>query len=101
MPALSSRAMKCTLVASVLLLAVAACGNKKSDPGTGSGSGSAAPPQRPSQLPQTQMEKLVLPDDAKRAEKIALGHALFFDKRLSGKNDRACYSCHMNEDGNG
>jgi cytochrome c peroxidase len=26
---------------------------------------------------------------------------LFFDKRLSGKNDRACYDCHKNEDGTG
>ena len=48
-----------------------------------------------------QMEKLALPDDPKRAEKIALGHVLFFDKRLSGANDRSCYSCHQNEDGNG
>ena len=36
-----------------------------------------------------------------RDAKIALGHALFFDKRLSGANDRSCYSCHQNEDGNG
>ena len=36
-------------------------------------------------------------DDAK----VALGHQLFFDKRLSVDGTRACYSCHMNEDGNG
>jgi cytochrome c peroxidase len=89
--------MKRTFAVGLLLLA--ACGNKKSEPDKGSGS--AAPPQRPSQLPQTQMEKLVLPDDPKRAEKIELGHVLFFDQRLSGHNDRSCYSCHMNEDGNG
>jgi len=47
------------------------------------------------------MPKLALPDDAKRAEKVALGNVLFFDKRLSGHDDRACYSCHMNEDGTG
>ncbi len=34
-------------------------------------------------------------------ELIALGHVLFFDKRLSAAADRACYSCHQNEDGNG
>src|SRR5688572_19865480 len=89
--------MKRTFLVVVVLFA--ACGNKKSE--QGGGTGSAAPVQRPSELPQTQLEKLVLPDDPKRAEKIALGHTLFFDKRLSGHNDRSCYSCHMNEDGNG
>lgn len=88
----------------VLAIGLAACGSKKSpDPGGGSGSSSApteAAP-RPSSLPQMKLEKLELPDDAKRAEKIALGNALFFDKRLSGANDLACYSCHQNEDGNG
>src|SRR4051812_3575021 len=65
---------------------------------------SEAPPvttPRPSQQPQAQLPPLVLPDDPKRNEKIALGHVLFFDKRLSGKNDRSCYSCHQNEDGLG
>lgn len=32
---------------------------------------------------------------------VKLGHALFFDKRLSVDNTLACYSCHQNEDGNG
>ena len=95
------------LVLAALAFAPIACGNKKS-PGTeGSGSSGSAtatpvePPQRLSQLPQMTMEKLALAEDAKRTEKIALGHALFFDKRLSGGADRACYSCHQNEDGNG
>lgn len=75
--------------------------------GSGSGSGlqgsaAANPPRpRPSQQALPQLPALVLPDDAKRAEKIALGNALFFDKRLSGGTDRSCYSCHANEDGNG
>lgn len=30
-----------------------------------------------------------------------LGHQLFFDKRLSVDGSRACYSCHLNEDGTG
>ena len=34
-------------------------------------------------------------------DKIALGHQLFFDKRLSVDGSRACYSCHQNEHGNG
>ena len=87
----------------VLAVGLAACGNKKTDPGAGTGSSNApvevAP--RPSSLPQTPMPKLTLADDPKRAEKIALGNALFFDKRLSGGNDLACYDCHKNEDGNG
>lgn len=33
--------------------------------------------------------------------KVALGHQLFFDKRLSGDGKLACYSCHLNEDGTG
>ncbi len=34
-------------------------------------------------------------------EKVALGHKLFFDKRLSVDESVSCYSCHQNEDGNG
>jgi cytochrome c peroxidase len=52
-------------------------------------------------MTQAQLPKLELPDDPKRAEKVALGHALFFDTRLSVDGSRACYSCHQNEDGNG
>ena len=33
--------------------------------------------------------------------KVALGHQLFFDARLSVDGSRSCYSCHMNENGNG
>jgi cytochrome c peroxidase len=33
--------------------------------------------------------------------KVALGHQLFFDARLSVDGSRSCYSCHQNEDGNG
>ncbi len=92
-----------TLVA-VLAVGLLACSSKKSgDQGGGTGSSTATPEPaaRPSTLPQLKLEKLVLPDDPKRAEKIALGNALFFDKRLSGASDLACYDCHKNEDGNG
>jgi cytochrome c peroxidase len=33
--------------------------------------------------------------------KIKLGHQLFFDKRLSADGSRACYSCHLMQDGTG
>jgi cytochrome c peroxidase len=46
--------------------------------------------------------KQVIPaDNPQSDEKVALGHQLFFDKRLSGDKKLACYSCHQNEDGNG
>ena len=56
---------------------------------------------RPSQGTLPVLPALSLPDDPKRKEKISLGHALFFDKRLSVDGSLACYSCHQNEDGNG
>ena len=99
--------MKRTLV---IVLATAAFGGCKKDkeqpkPATGSGTAAATPVEppksRPSQQPQPQLPPLELPEDPKRADRVKLGHALFFDKRLSGANDRACYSCHMNEDGTG
>jgi cytochrome c peroxidase len=95
----------------VCLAITAGCESKKKDdpkpkPGpSSSGDGSATPVEtariRLSQDPQPTMPQLDLPEDPKRKEKVVLGNTLFFDKRLSGKNDRACYSCHKNADGNG
>jgi len=96
-----------TRALAIALVAVAfGCKDKESSSRGGAKAGSAATPgapaaPRPSQQPQPALPKLELPDDPKRAEKIALGHALFFDQRLSGHNDRSCYSCHQNEHGNG
>jgi len=43
-----------------------------------------------------------IPEDNPQTDaKVALGHQLFFDKRLSVDGSRACYSCHMNENGTG
>ena len=39
-------------------------------------------------------------DNPMTAAKVALGHQLFMDKRLSGDGSRSCYSCHQNELGN-
>ncbi|MEJ7602763.1 MAG: cytochrome c peroxidase [Kofleriaceae bacterium] len=91
---------------SIVLAAAAGCGTKKSEPAAGSGSapagsGAMAPVQRYSELPGSALPAVELAEDPKRNEKIALGHALFFDKRLSGAADLSCYSCHQNEDGNG
>ncbi|MBL9019953.1 MAG: c-type cytochrome [Myxococcales bacterium] len=95
-----------TTRALVLSLAATAFGCKSKDEpkptgGSGSGTATAETPRaapRPSQAPQP---KLPPPPDAGDPKKVALGHVLFFDKRLSGANDRSCYSCHQNEDGNG
>ena len=40
-------------------------------------------------------------DNPQSEEKVALGHQLFFDPRLSVDGSRSCYSCHLNEDGTG
>src|SRR5687767_1235937 len=99
----------------LLSLALAACVaggcKKKSTEGEATGTGAAtgsgpatgatAPADRPSQGQLQPMPPLALPDDANRAAKVALGNALFFDKRLSVDGSRACYSCHLNENGTG
>ena len=38
-------------------------------------------------------------DNASSPEKVALGHELFLDPRLSGDGSRSCYSCHLNDRG--
>ncbi|MBK9032014.1 MAG: cytochrome-c peroxidase [Myxococcales bacterium] len=47
------------------------------------------------------MPPLAASTDPQNAAKVTLGNALFFDKRLSVDGSRACYSCHMNENGTG
>ena len=90
----------------------AACKKKEAVPAAGTGTGAAGgtaggtaaptpPPPRPSQATLQPMPALELPDDPKRDAKVALGHALFFDQRLSVDGSRKCYSCHMNEQGTG
>jgi cytochrome c peroxidase len=99
--------MKWSILVLGIAAAVAGCKNKETQqqsppPASGSGAAPVPPPaQRPSQLPLAQLPPLELPADPKRAEKVELGNVLFFDQRLSANNDRACYSCHKNEDGNG
>ncbi len=54
-------------------------------------------PRVPPELPALK----VPPDNPVTPEKVALGHQLFFDARLSVDGSRSCYSCHQNEHGNG
>ena len=85
-------------VAFVAAASIGGCKSKEeSKPTTGSAEAPKAPP-RASQMPQPKLPAMSGEVDPKKVE---LGHVLFFDKRLSGANDRSCYSCHQNEDGNG
>jgi cytochrome c peroxidase len=111
---MNTRALMLSLVA-LGATVIPACKSKSSDAPQGSAPGGSAatgvppqgsadpvpPAQRPSQGPLPLMQGLKRDEDPARRDKIALGNALFFDKRLSGASDRACYSCHQNEDGNG
>jgi len=54
-------------------------------------------PPAPSEFPQLKIPG----DNPQTPDKIALGHQLFFDARLSVDGSRSCYSCHQNEHGNG
>ena len=51
-------------------------------------------------LPAGLGEPPVPEDNPMSAAKVALGHRLFFDKRLSVDGSRSCYSCHQNHLGN-
>ncbi|MGB1276601.1 MAG: cytochrome-c peroxidase, partial [Nannocystaceae bacterium] len=60
----------------------------------------APPPAWAWTLPAGLKAPEVPSDNPMSAAKVALGHKLFFDKRLSGDGSRSCYSCHQNELGN-
>ncbi len=45
-------------------------------------------------------ESMKIPaDNAMTKEKVELGKQLYYDKRLSGDGSRACYTCHLKENG--
>ncbi|UCH29442.1 MAG: cytochrome-c peroxidase, partial [Myxococcales bacterium] len=54
-------------------------------------------PPAPGKFPDQKIPE----DNPQSPEKVALGHQLFFDARLSVDGSRSCYSCHQNEHGNG
>jgi cytochrome c peroxidase len=98
------------ILAVTLGLGLGACGKKKDSSSEAPTPPMQTPPaapttpppaSRPSQGPQQTVPALTLPADPARDAKVELGHALFFDKRLSGTGKTACYSCHLNEDGTG
>ncbi len=94
--------------------ALAACG--QAEPGKNHGSDNAARASKDSSTKtktktKTKPYAFTLPkgltappevpkDNPMSAEKIALGHKLFMEPKLSVDASRSCYSCHQNERGN-
>jgi cytochrome c peroxidase len=57
-------------------------------------------PEPAAYAPLSGYTPMVVPaDNPMTPEKVALGHQLFFDYRLSGDESRSCYHCHVNEKG--
>lgn len=94
------RALPTSLLAAALLtvmVGVTACG--------GAPEPAPEPAEEPAPAPMPAgtpagFEPVAIPaDNPMTPEKIALGHQLFFDQRLSADGSRSCYSCHLNEHG--
>ena len=90
----------------VLLVPLLACSRRERPRRTrpiASGPAAIVPaqPQLPDELPADLGEMKIPADNQQSDAKIALGHQLFFDTRLSVDGSRACYSCHQNDHGNG
>lgn len=64
------------------------------------GAGPEGQPEYAWDLPRGLKAPAVPADNPMSADKVALGHALFMDKRLSVDGTRSCYSCHQNQLGN-
>jgi cytochrome c peroxidase len=110
-----ARARTCLPVVVIgLTLALApACGGEQPAKPTKDTAGKPAPKpaagsDAPTPAPTGDVWKWTLPkglstppmvpaDNPMSAAKVALGHQLFMDKRLSGDGSRSCYSCHQNE----
>lgn len=82
-----------------VVLVVAAC--SKSEPARETPPQAAAPAVTAKAVEATSpLGRITHPrDNATSPAKVALGHQLYFDKRLSGDGTRSCYSCHVNEKG--
>ena len=91
----------CTGLVLLFAFGLAACKSKptgeKVAPATKPVAERAELPAAPADLPELKIPG----DNPQTPAKIALGHQLFFDARLSADGSRSCYSCHQNEHGNG
>lgn len=88
------------------LVIVPGCGGSEDPASTDEGSGStldltfALPADPANYQPLAGYEAMMVPStNPITSEKAALGHALFFDERLSGDGKLSCYSCHLNDKG--
>ncbi len=98
----STSATRRALAASLLILfALSACKSKpaedKAAPPSAPATEKVEAPPAPAAFPELKIPE----DNPQTPEKVALGHQLFFDARLSVDGTRSCYSCHQNEHGNG
>lgn len=93
-----------TLVAAVIStlfmgVAIAAC-SSSSGPETVEREMLQLPADPAKYAPHPRFEAMNVPaDNPITVEKATLGWQLWFDTRLSGKGDRSCYGCHVNEKG--
>jgi cytochrome c peroxidase len=84
------------LVAVSALTLLAAC----EQPRSGGGAAEFKPEIQPLPKGLASYAEMSIPaDNPMTAEKVALGHQLFFDKRLSGDESRSCYDCHVCDKG--
>src|SRR5215208_34181 len=79
----------------VIAIAFIGCGRNTSPI-----SGAFTPEIQPLPAGLASYEAMAIPaDNPMSPEKVALGHQLFFDERLSIDGSRSCYSCHVCEHG--
>ena len=85
------------LVLTLLIALVLACRSQNTTPAT---SGGFTPEILPIPPGLSTYEAMVIPaDNPMTPEKVALGRQLFFEERLSIDGSKACYSCHVCENG--
>lgn len=98
-----------TLIVPLCAAAVFACNKKEPEPKKDE-SKETAPVKEEAVPAGHQVDSLTFPtigemtfpkENEQTAEKVALGHKLFFEKKLSVDGSVSCYSCHQNEHGNG
>jgi cytochrome c peroxidase len=86
-------------LALLVLVALAGCKQESAPPPQEA----APPPAGPQPAPYAPIERVepmkIPAENAMSADKVHLGHQLWFDKRLSGDGKFSCYSCHLNEKG--
>jgi cytochrome c peroxidase len=94
-------ALASTSIAFCLGLIVAACSSQPSEPAAPPGPEPLTlPADVANYAPHPLVGPMAIPaDNPMTQDKATLGWQLWFDKRLSGKGDRSCYGCHVNEKG--